>query len=150
MSPLFSVIEHMFLGCPMGEPCEKVLGKEAFLVWWLGLGDIKLQIKGGWARAMQCCVMQGHMNVAGGATAIPWNGASPLWSWRGFWSTKARPFCWPCSRPALGAFCYHKSKAWVMISRMGRDVTRHRPAKSFLTSCVTNKRRVVRYVAKAV
>ena len=49
----------------------------------------------------------------------------------------------------IGCFCYHKSKAWV-ISRMARDVTRHRPAKSFLTSCVTNKQRIVRYGAKAV
>jgi hypothetical protein len=37
-----------------------------------------------------------------------------------------------------------------VISRMARDVTRHRPAKSFLTSWVTNRRRIVRYVAKAV
>ena len=54
----------------------------------------------------------------------------------GFWSTKARPFCWPCSRSlAIGRCCHHKSKAWV-ISRMARDVTRQRPPQFFLTSCV--------------
>lgn len=64
----------MVFGCPMGMACEKVLGKERpFFASWLGLGDIKLEIKGGWAGApMQGCFMQGHKIMAGGGHTLEW------------------------------------------------------------------------------
>jgi len=94
--------------------------------------DIKLQTKGGWA--MQGCVMQGHRNMAGGSHTIPWNGASPLWSWRLLVHKSQAILLALQSPPAIGRFCDQRSKAWV-ISRMATDTATHRPAKSFLTSC---------------
>lgn len=83
-----------------------MLEKEAFIASWLWMDgwafvDIKLQTKGGWT--MQGCVMQGHRNMAGGSHTIPWNGASPLWSWRLLVHKSQAILLASCSRLPLGA-----------------------------------------------